>query len=271
MNSWDSLRSFRVFAETLNFTHAAEQLHLSQPALHTKIQELSKSLGTLLYTKQGRQLQLTPKGEQLAHFAREMETRWHDFEQHFHDQPQQPLRLAAGQGAYHYLLGPALKKYAGPLQLLLGDAEKVRCGEAHLGIGPAPVDGSGLEIHPWKEVGQVLLVPKDHPLARKRKLRLQDCQDLQLIVPPAGRPQRRLLDQQLPPYRVAAEAIGWELTLHFVSLGMGMAVVNSFCPTPKGFLARPLTQLPTVSYQVFLPKGYPRPAARQLAELILKS
>lgn len=224
----NSLRFFRVFADTLNFTHAANQLNLSQPALHTKIQELSKSLGTVLYTKQGRQLHLTPKGEQLAAFARELESRWHDFEQQFHDQPGRPLILAAGQGAYHYLLGAALKKYSGSLQLLLGGAEEVRSGRADLAVGPAPLDQSGLEIRAWREIGQVLLLPKDHPLAQKRKLRLQDCRDLKLIVPPPDRPQRRLLDSLFPPYRVAAEAVGWELTLHFVSLGMGMAVVNSF-------------------------------------------
>lgn len=268
MNSLETLRAFRVFADTLNFTHAAEQLHLSQPALHTKIQELSKSLSSQLYIKQGRQLQLTVQGLKLAAFAREIEARFHDFRQH---QPDQPLRLAAGQGAYMYLLGPALRNLEAPAQLLLGDAETVRSGQAHLGVGTRPADVTHLEIQPWKEVGQVLLIPKDHGLAKKRRLRLRDCRDLRLIVPPADRPQRKLLDSALPPFHVAAEAVGWELTLHFVSLGMGLAVVNSFCPTPRGFLAKPLEELPTIHYQVILPKAYVRPAARSMAELLLKS
>ncbi len=268
MNSLDTLKAFRIFADTLNFTHAAEQLHLSQPALHTKIQELARSLNSQLYVKQGRQLQLTVQGQKLAVFAREMEARFHDFRQ---DQPQQPLRMAAGQGAYMYLLGPALKKLKEPVQLLLGDAESVRTGHAHLAVGPRPHDTAHLEIHPFREVGQVLLLPKDHPLSKKRRLQLVDCQDLQLVVPPADRPQRKLLDSALPPFQVAAEAIGWELTLHFVSLGMGLAVVNSFCPTPKGFVARPLPQLPTVHYQVILPRAYVRPTARKMAQLLLKA
>lgn len=268
MNSLDTLKAFRIFADTLNFTHAAEQLHLSQPALHTKIQELSRSLGSQLYLKQGRQLQLTVQGQKLAAFAREIEGRVHDFRQ---DQPEQPLRLAAGQGAYLYLLGPALKKLKEPTQCLLGDAENVRSGHAHLAVGPRPKDTTHLEIHSFREIGQVLLLPKDHPLSKKRQLKLKDCQGLQLIVPPAGRPQRQLLDNALPPYQVAAEAIGWELTLHFVSLGMGLAVVNSFCPIPKGFLARPLAELPVVHYQVILPRAYVKPAARKMAELLLKA
>lgn len=266
MNSLDTLRAFRIFADTLNFTHAAEQLHLSQPALHTKIQELSKSLGSQLYVKQGRQLQLTVQGQELAVFAREIEARVRDFRR---PQPEQPLRLAAGQGAYLYLLGPALQKLQEPARLLLGDAESVRHGHAHLAVGPRPADISSLEVHPFREVHQVLLLPKDHPLGKKRNLKLRDCQDLKLIVPPADRPQRKLLDSLLPPYQLAAEAIGWELTLHFVSLGMGLAIVNSFCPTPKGFVARPLAELPTIHYQVILPRAYVRPAARKMARLLL--
>lgn len=100
---------------------------------------------------------------------------------------------------------------------------------------------------------------------------MKDCQNLKLIVPPLNRPQRSLLDDALPAYQVAAEAVGWELTLHFVTLGMGLAVVNSFCPTPKGFVARPLDELPTIHYQIILPKAYARPAAQRLKDLLLQT
>lgn len=266
MNSLETLKAFRVFADALNFTHAAEQLHLSQPALHTRIQELSKSLQAQLYVKQGRVLKLTVQGQKLAAFAREIETRVSDFHQE-----EQPLRVAAGQGAYLYLLGPALKKLKEPARLLLGNAEAVRSGQADIAVGTKPSDTSHLTVLPLREVGQVLLVPKDHFLSKKRSLKLKDCRDLPLIVPPADRPQRQLLDQVLPPYQVAAEAIGWELTLHFVSLGMGLAVVNSFCPVPKGFLAKPVADLPSVHYHIFLPKAYVRPGAQKFSQLLLKT
>lgn len=43
--NYDAIISFAVFADKLNFTRAAEQLHISQPALHMKIQELTAALG----------------------------------------------------------------------------------------------------------------------------------------------------------------------------------------------------------------------------------
>ena len=61
----ESLRAFAVFAEVLNFTHAAERLHVSQPALHARIRRLADTLGVELYRREGRRLLLTHAGEQL--------------------------------------------------------------------------------------------------------------------------------------------------------------------------------------------------------------
>lgn len=54
--SLDAMKAFVVFSEKLNFTHAAEELHISQPALFAKVQELSRLLNLPLYRKVGRQL-----------------------------------------------------------------------------------------------------------------------------------------------------------------------------------------------------------------------
>ncbi|URN00095.1 LysR family transcriptional regulator [Actinomadura madurae] len=43
--STDALASFAVFADHLNFTRAAEELHISQPALHVKVRKLTETLG----------------------------------------------------------------------------------------------------------------------------------------------------------------------------------------------------------------------------------
>ncbi|MFZ5890453.1 MAG: LysR family transcriptional regulator [Myxococcota bacterium] len=65
--------AFTEFAEHLNFTRAAKQLHISQPALHVQIRKLSEEVGRPLYRRTGRSLSLTPEGKRLAVFGREVQ------------------------------------------------------------------------------------------------------------------------------------------------------------------------------------------------------
>ena len=56
------LRYFCVVAEELNFTSAAERLHMSQPPLSRQIKQLEQEVGTELFERSSRGLQLTPSG-----------------------------------------------------------------------------------------------------------------------------------------------------------------------------------------------------------------
>jgi len=47
----DALQSFAVFADCLNFSHAAQTLHISQPALHVKVRKLGEQLDRVLYRR----------------------------------------------------------------------------------------------------------------------------------------------------------------------------------------------------------------------------
>ncbi|KAA9000516.1 LysR family transcriptional regulator [Affinibrenneria salicis] len=63
--SLDVLKTFAVVAQHLNFTHAAQALHLTQGAVSRQILGLERQLGYPLFSRRARGLTLTPQGAQL--------------------------------------------------------------------------------------------------------------------------------------------------------------------------------------------------------------
>ena len=67
-----SLNYFSVVAEELNFTRAAQRLSMSQPPLSNQIRHLEEELGTPLFIRGGRSLQLTEAGKLLYRRAAQL-------------------------------------------------------------------------------------------------------------------------------------------------------------------------------------------------------
>jgi LysR family transcriptional regulator, low CO2-responsive transcriptional regulator len=257
----DELHSFVVFSELLNFTRAAEVLNISQPALHTKINKLADGLGVPLYQRIGRRLELTPAGVDAARFGREMSERTNAFTRELRQgTSRSAVVLAAGEGAFMYLLDAPIRSFLraseAPLRLLTRDWDgilgDVRAGRAHLGVTVLDAPVEGLERRILARVGQVLAMPRSHRLARRKQVQMAELQGLRLVVPPADRPMRANLGRALQSagidWEPAVEATGWPLMTHFVSLGLGLAIVNEFCRLPPSVVARPIVDLPRVHY-----------------------
>jgi len=62
---WDKLRIFHSVAEAGSFTHAAEQLNLSQSAISRQVSGLEADLGVPLFSRHARGLIMTEQGETL--------------------------------------------------------------------------------------------------------------------------------------------------------------------------------------------------------------
>ena len=70
----DILRTFVAAARTLNFTHAARQMHLTQSAVSMQLKKLEQQAGVQLFTRKGRGLVPTEAGEAFTEYARQIIT-----------------------------------------------------------------------------------------------------------------------------------------------------------------------------------------------------
>jgi len=259
----DWLEAFLTFSTHMNFTRAANSLHISQPALHVKIRKLSDHLGIPLYSNTGRQLLLTPEGQQVAAFALEQQEQSRAFVDILQTgSSHRPVVLCAGEGAYLYLLGPTISEFSStsphPLRLMTGNQDRtfelLMSGEAHLGVSAPDTIPTGITSELLTEIDQVLIMPRTHRLATRRQIHLTDLHGEALIVPPRDRPHRVMINRMLMDagvsWRVAVEANGWELMRHFVSMKIGLAIINGCCHIGPGLISKPLPELPRIRYQL---------------------
>lgn len=68
------LKTFRVVAENLSFSKAAEQLYMAQSSVSAQIKAIEEELGIKLFDRIGRRVLLTDAGRKLFEYARRMES-----------------------------------------------------------------------------------------------------------------------------------------------------------------------------------------------------
>jgi LysR family transcriptional regulator, low CO2-responsive transcriptional regulator len=272
----ESLSSFLVFAERLNFTAAARELHISQPALHVKVRKLAEAVGRPLYMRQGRKLVLTADGEAVARFARQREEHLEQFLSELEGEHlDRRVVLSAGQGAYMYLLNDVIARESTRLRLLTGSRSKtiaqLRDGQAQLGVTVLEDLPEGLDTVLLTTFPQMLVVRKDHPLAGRAEVQGADLDGMQMVMPLPGHPSRLMLERMRAAagieWEVAVEAGGWPMMVNFVELGVGAAVVNGCVRSDLPMI--PISDLPPVSYYALYRRGAladPR-VARMLDEI----
>ena len=273
------LASFVTFGETMNFTHAAQRRHISQPALHVQIRKLSESLGASLYVRNGRALVLTDAGRKTLAFAREQRERSERFVNDIAGTAQsQPVVLAAGEGSLLYLLAGALRSFKKDgqteLRVLTRDREgalnAILLAEAQLAVTVTDEAPSSMVARKLARVGAAAVLPKGHPLARKRRLSIRDLLGEPIIAPAEGRPLRAALARAWREsgavWAPTFEASGWEVMMRFAGLGMGIAIVNDFCTPAAGTVRRSLAGLPSVQYQLLRSRDRPLSTAAAALE-----
>jgi LysR family transcriptional regulator, putative pyruvate carboxylase regulator len=289
----DRLKPLRAFCQTArlgSISRAAEALYLSQPAVTLQLQALERDLGVRLLERSGRRITLTREGQELYELARPLVEGLDGMDSAFRDRVRGldagELHVAAGSSTILYLLPKIVEAFQArhpDIRLSLhnvtgaGGLELLRSDAVDLAVGSMLDVPGDLDYAPVYRFEPMLITPRDHVLASKSELQLQDLSPFGLILPPQRLTTYRLVDlvfqQNRVPYTVALEVGGWEVIKQYVAMGLGISIVTAICLTDadrERLASRSLAKyFPSRSYGVVVRKGkFLSPQARAFTELI---
>lgn len=188
----DQLRYFLGAAERGNFTRAAEDLQISQPALSRSIQKLEEELGQPVFERKTRSIVLTEAGTLLQSRAQQILSIIEDTKSEITDDGESGrIRVGAIPTIAPYFLPEILKQFsqAFPSASLIvqentTDQLLKSCtqGEIDLAILALPVPVKYLEVEELFEEELLLVLPLDHPLVEKPKINLADIAALPFVL-----------------------------------------------------------------------------------------
>lgn len=188
----DQLRYFLRVAERGNFTRAAEELLISQPALSRSIQKLEDELGQPVFERKSRSLALTEAGELLQSRAQQILTLIEDTKAEISDDGKSgQIRVGAIPTIAPFFLPDFLRKFSAeyPDATLIVQEETTdkllhRCtqGEIDLAILALPVPARYLEVEELFEEELFLVLPPEHCLVEKPQIRLNDIKPYPFVL-----------------------------------------------------------------------------------------
>ncbi len=188
----DQLRYFLQVAERGNFTRAAEDLAISQPALSRSIQKLEEELGQPVFERKTRSVSLTDAGTLLQARAQQVLSILDDTKAEITDDGQSGrVRVGAIPTIAPYFLPENLRRFSAAfpkatviVQENTTDRLLKSCtqGEIDLAILALPVPAKYLEVEELFEEELLLVLPPDHPLADKPRIRLADVEPLPFVL-----------------------------------------------------------------------------------------
>ncbi|KKB39183.1 LysR family transcriptional regulator [Bacillus thermotolerans] len=169
--SFSEFQLLAVLAEELNMRKAAQRLFVSQPALSQRLQAIEKDWGTKIFNRSPKGLSLTPSGEMIIQFAREVvgkKERVLEELQSLESEVHGTLKIACASIVGQNWLPQVLKKFVekyphAKISLMTGWSSEITKalyeGEVHVGIIRGIPEWKGRKIHLFED--SLYLVDKE--------------------------------------------------------------------------------------------------------------
>lgn len=235
------LQVFEATARLLSFRKAAEELHLSQPAVSMQIKQLEENVGLPLFEKLGKQIYMTEAGREIYHYSRsigQLLAEAGEVIDGLKGAHQGRLTISVASTANYFvptLLGTFHERFPGvtvTLDVTNRKALLEQLGEnqVDLVVMGQPPEGANLEAGAFMENPLVIVASPDHALAKQKNIPLKRFEDEIFLTRERGSGTRSAIERFFSAHDVqlntGMEIASNEAIKQSVQAGLGLGLLS---------------------------------------------
>jgi len=192
------LKVFYTVARRLNFTKAAEELFISQPAVTKHIKELESQFNLALFNRKGNKISLSPAGKTLLKHTESIQEIYRQIEfdlNQFNETLRGTLHVGSSTSITQYILPPLLAQFHSihqdvKVELLNGNSEQIEQAlmnkDIELGIIESKSKRREIHYTPFLKDEIVLVSSSKNQLIKKDEINPEDLKNIQLLLREPG-------------------------------------------------------------------------------------
>jgi DNA-binding transcriptional LysR family regulator len=235
------LAVFEAVARNGSFTRAAEELHLSQPAVSMQVKQLEENLGLPLFEQMGKKIYLTEAGRELESYAVRVSQLLDEAEAVLEEMKgvrRGSLNISVATTANYFAtrLLAAFSQHNEGVTFSLDVTNRetlirqLENNERDLVIMGKPPDGHDLDAESFMANPLVVVAPPEHPLTRKKGIPLSALAGERIVVREAGSGTRiaieRFFAERGIEFAMGMEMSSNEAIKQAVEAGLGLGIAS---------------------------------------------
>ena len=219
------LKVFHTVAKRLNFTKAADELCITQPAVSRHIQEIENYFKIKLFDRNGTKISLTQAGEVLLQYTNQLFALYSNMEFELNSLNQShtgKLRIGASTTIAQYVLPPLLadfhKKFRDiKVSLTINNTEQIEQALQNKDIDFGIIEGQSKKtLFKYTEFLNdeiVLIANIQHPLAKKEMITMDELPKIPLLLREPGSRTLEVIVHALKPFGIKISQLQSEMQL----------------------------------------------------------
>lgn len=239
-----SLHVFLTVAEKQNFSRAAEELHMTQPAVSQYIQALERTIGTRLLERTNKYVRLNKAGVIVYHHAKEIMALYSRMQSLVDDllyEGKGDLSIGAsytfGEYVLPHIIAYLRKEY--PLikpNITIGNTKKVAelilAHQLDVGIVEGDFKHEELSIEPFSEDHMFVVVSAHHPYAHHQEIPISELSEETWIVRELGSGTREATEKMFAEHQFYPHDImefgSTQIIKESVEAGLGVTLLSQW-------------------------------------------